>query len=89
MLDVIHLYNPAHNPLNKVVLCSFMIYVDTSVLQFIAINSTDGVLAESVGHFDDGVSHAIYVPQGIPFGNLQHTFIFVSMIMQLAISYNY
>ncbi len=56
---------------------------DTNVFQFIEMNTTNGVIAESVGHFDDGVSHAIHVPQGFPFGNLQHTFIFVSMLNKM------
>lgn len=53
-------------------------YTDTSVFQFLTLNNTAGVTAEFVGHFDDGVSHAILVPQGFPFGDLHHAFIFVS-----------
>ena len=53
-------------------------YTDTSVMEYITLNETAGVMTESVGHFDDGVSHAIHVAEGFPFGNLQHTFIFVS-----------
>lgn len=48
------------------------------MFEFISLNTTDGVMTEFVGHYDDGVSHAIHVPNGFPFGNLQHTFIFVS-----------
>ncbi len=53
-------------------------YTDTSVFQFLTLNTTEGVTAEFVGHFDDGVSHSIFVPHGFPFGDLHHSFIFVS-----------
>lgn len=39
------------------------------VLPYITLGSTAGVEREYVGHFDDGVSHAIHVPNGFPFGH--------------------
>ena len=48
-----------------------------NVLPFLALNATDGVETEEVGHFDDGVSHAILVPQGFHFGNTLQNIIFV------------
>lgn len=56
----------------------FLVCAGFTVLEFLNLNSTGGVVTQSVGHFDDGVSHAINIPQGIPFGSLHHTFIFVS-----------
>lgn len=49
-----------------------------NVLPFLLINATNGVETLEVGHFDDGVSHAIYVPHGFLFGNALHNIIFVS-----------
>ena len=39
------------------------------VLPYITLGSTAGVEREYVGHFDDGVSHAIHIPHGFPFGH--------------------
>lgn len=47
-------------------------------LPYVSLGSTDGVDREYVGHFDDGVSHAIHIPDGFPFGNLIHSSVYVS-----------
>ena len=47
-------------------------------LPYIALGTTDGVEREYVGHFDDGVSHAIHIPNGFPFGNFIHSSVYVS-----------
>ena len=51
-----------------------------NVLPFLALNATDGVETEEVGHFDDGVSHTIHIRNGFPFGTSLHTFAFVSQL---------
>ena len=52
------------------------------VLPYISLGSTAGVQREYVGHFDDGVSHAIHIPGGFPFGNLIHSFAYVSAMTE-------
>ena len=47
---------------------------------YISLGSTAGIEREYVGHFDDGVSHAIHIPEGFPFGNLIHSFAYVSAL---------
>ena len=65
-------------------LFSFFVFttapVSPPVLPYISLGSTAGVQREYVGHFDDGVSNAIHIPGGFPFGNLIHSFAFVSAI---------
>ena len=46
-------------------------------LPYVSLGTTDGVDIEYVGHFDDGVSHAIYIPDGLPFGNFIHSYVYV------------
>ena len=48
-----------------------------SELPYVSLGTTDGVDKEYVGHFDDGVSHAIYIPDGLPFGNFIHSYVYV------------
>jgi virulence-associated protein VagC len=38
------------------------------------------VETESIGHFDDGASQAIHIPNGFPFEGTSHTSLFVSGI---------
>ena len=47
-----------------------------------SLGTTDGVEREYVGHFDDGVSHAIHIPNGFPFGNFIHSSVYVSKRLQ-------
>ena len=56
---------------------TFSAQPQTPALPYINLGSTDGVEREYVGHFDDGVSHAINIPDGFPFGNMIHTFAYV------------
>lgn len=49
------------------------------VLPYISLGTTDGVEMEYVGHFDDGVSHAIHIPDGFPFGTFLHSSVYVSL----------
>jgi hypothetical protein len=51
----------------------------SQVLPYISLGTTDGVEREYVGHFDDGVSHAIHIPDGLPFGNFVHSSVYVSL----------
>ena len=48
-------------------------------LQYLSLDTTPGVEREYVGHFDDGVSHAIHISDGFPFGNFIHSSVYVSM----------
>ena len=45
---------------------------------YLSLGITPGVEREYVGHFDDGVSHAIHIPDGFPFGNFIHSSVYVN-----------
>ena len=47
-------------------------------LPYLSLGTTAGVDREYVGHFDDGVSHAIHIPNGFPFGSFIHSSVYVS-----------
>ena len=49
------------------------------VLPYVSLGTTDGVEMEYVGHFDDGVSHAIHILNGFPFGTFLHSSVYVSL----------
>ena len=51
----------------------------SSFLPYVSLGTTDGVETEYVGHFDDGVSHAIHIPNGFPFGTFLHSSVYVSL----------
>lgn len=57
-----------------------LILTGTNELQFLPLGSAQSVVTESVGHFDDGASHAIHIPNGFPFEGTLHTTAFVSGI---------
>ena len=51
----------------------------SSYLEFLSLNSTPGVATTYIGHFDDGASESILIPDpGMPFGNSRQRHIFVS-----------
>ena len=52
-------------------------------LPYISLGTTDGIEREYVGHFDDGVSHAIHIPDGFPFGDFIHSSVYVSKYLQV------
>ena len=51
------------------------------VLPYITLGSIAGVEREYVGHFDDGVSHAIHIPHGFPFGHSILSSVYVRVTM--------
>ena len=59
------------------------------VLPYVSLGTTDGVETEYVGHFDDGVSHAIHIPNGFPFGTFLHSSVYVSLNNCIAFSQVY
>lgn len=48
---------------------------------YLSLGSTAGIDREYVGHFDDGVSHAIHIPDGFPFGDFIHSSVYVCKLI--------
>ncbi len=53
-----------------------LLLTEYNILPFFSL-STSGVGVEQVGHFDDGVSQAIHITEGFPFGSKIHNLLYV------------
>lgn len=70
-------------------LCHFslLLLLGRNELPFIQLNTSAEIATMAVGHFDDGTSHAINIPNGFPFDGTTHTTLYVSAVPRDRILY--